>query len=365
MLFALLKASLHNTAADTELFTNAVKEDWDHCYKTSSKQGVLALAWDGVQTLPVELHPYKQLKFQWAMSVDKYEAKHRRYCQTAQELQKFYKEHGIVAVQMKGVGFSSYYNCPSHREGGDIDIYTYSADTSRMSHQEANDLADALMIKQGIEVETDHSYKHSNFFYNGISIENHKCFLNVQTHPKFLEKLDRILGKILNAREIDLYNGEYKITVPSNEFNSVFISCHAFQHYGDGIALHHLYDWAAIICKCGFKLPVEITEKYFLRAIAALTYLSNKFLGTDVDLSNYPSGYEKLADELLMEMLYPKFARVVPYRNPVSIFIEKSRRLLNRAKYSKSVLGAPILRTLCMSFIAHIYNPDKILSRGE
>ena len=363
MLFALLRASLHNSAAETVLFENVSKEDWGSCYKLATVQGVLALAWEGVLSLPVGLHPYKQLKFQWAMSVDKYEAKHKKYCSVAHELQQFYREHGIVAVQMKGVGFSSYYNCPSHREGGDIDIYTYSANAAKMSNKEANELADSLMGQQDIDVDI-HTYKHSNFDYKGIPIENHRCFVDLHTNPKFLGKLNEILDRLLNPEEVNLY-GEYKIIIPSKEFNTIFIPCHAFQHYGSGIALHHLYDWATILYKYGLNLPKEITEEYFLRAIAAFTHLSNKFLGTNIDVSTFPSGYEKLADEMLMEMLYPKFPKVLPKMNPVSIIYTKARRLFANARYSKKVLGSRITRTILNSFMTHISNPKNILNRGE
>lgn len=121
MLFDLLKSSLNNCAADTEVFK--------------------------------DLQPPKQLKFKWAMSVEKYESRHRRYCEAVHDLQQLFREHGIIAVQMKGVGFSAVYNQPHQREGGDIDIFTYSADTAKMSHLEANSLADKLMKQMGNHVE--------------------------------------------------------------------------------------------------------------------------------------------------------------------------------------------------------------------
>lgn len=55
------------------------------------------------------------------------------------------------------MGLSTYYPIPSHREGGDIDIFTYSADHSRKSDAEANRLADRLMEEKGIEVDFEHS----------------------------------------------------------------------------------------------------------------------------------------------------------------------------------------------------------------
>lgn len=364
MLFALLKSSLNNETAVESAFTGASQDDWKLCYNTAVKQGVLALAWEGIQTLPVDLHPQKQLKFAWAMSADKYEAKHRKYCQTVQELQQFYKEHGIAAVQMKGVGFSAGYNNPHHREGGDIDIFTYSADTAKMSHKQANDLADILMEQQGIKVEM-HGYKHSNFIFKGIPVENHKYFLNVQINRKLLGSLNELLHKVLEPREVELHNGEYKILVPSPQFNTIFISCHAFQHYGSGIALHHLYDWATIMKNHGLHLPDSVQNENFLRGIAAMTHLCNKYLGTVINLDSYPDGYEQMANEMLEEMLYPIYSKTVPYRNKFKILIYKTRKVLRSAKLASDVFGVSIIGRLMESFIAHIKNPSLIFYRGE
>ena len=364
MLFALLKGSLNNTAVEHEEFESASAQDWEQCCAIAAKQGVLALAWEGVQSLPMELQPPKQLKFKWAMSVDKYEARHRRYCQTVQELQQLYKEHGIVAVQMKGVGFSAEYSQPHHREGGDIDIFTYSADISRMSHREANSLADKLMEKMGNPVEM-HGYKHSNFYFKGITVENHKYFLNVQINRKFLGGLNELLHKVLEPGEVELYNGEYKLLVPSPMFNTLFISCHAFQHYGSGIALHHLYDWATILKNHGLHIPDEIKNEKFLRAIAAMTHLCNEYLGTQIPLDSFTHGYEEMSDEMLKEMLYPIYSKIVPHTGYAKIFIYKTKKVLRSAKLANDVFGASIFGRLLESFIAHLMHPSMIFGRGD
>ena len=364
MLFVLLKSSLNNAEAEPGVFVNASAQEWDQCCAIASKQGVLALAWKGVQSLPLELQPPKQLKFKWAMSVEKYEARHRRYCQAVQELQQLYSEHGIIAVQMKGVGFSAGYNRPQHREGGDIDIFTYSADCSKMSHREANSLADKLMEQMGNPVEM-HGYKHSNFYFKGIPVENHKYFLNVQINRRFLGGLNKLLHEVLLPHEVELYNGEYKILVPSPVFNTLFISCHAFQHYGSGIALHHLYDWATILKNHGLHIHHEVKNKKFLRAIAAMTHLCNLHLGTSIDLSGYPDGYEEMADEMLKEMLYPIYSKVVPYTGYAKIFIYKTKKVLRSAKLANDVFGASLFGRLMESFIAHLMHPSLIFGRGE
>ena len=364
MLFALLKGSLLNCNVEYKFFETATAQEWAECYAAASKQGVLALAWDGVQTLPLGFQPQKQLKFKWAITVEKYVARHRKYCQTVQELQQFYRDNGIVAVQMKGVGFSAGYNQPWHREGGDIDIFTYSTDTTKMSHREANSLADKLMVQMGNPVEM-HGYKHSNFFFKGIPVENHKYFLNVQINRKFLGGLNELLHKVLEPEEVELYNGEYKLLVPSPMFNTLFISCHAFQHYGSGIALHHLYDWATILKNHGLHIPDEIKNEKFLRAIAALTHLCNKYLGTSVDLCGYPDGYKEMSDEMLKEMLHPIYSKVVPHTGYAKIFFYKTKKVLRSAKLANDVFGASIFGRLMESFIAHVMHPSTIFGRGD
>ena len=140
MLFALLKASLHQQEVETECLHQASVDDWKQCYLLACRQGVMALTWDGVMKLPQELQPSKGLKLTWAMAVEAYEKKYARYCQTVAELSEFYQKQGIATVQLKGVGLSTYSSNPSHREGGDIDIFTFSADKNKMSEAKQTNL---------------------------------------------------------------------------------------------------------------------------------------------------------------------------------------------------------------------------------
>lgn len=140
MLFALLRSALHGTHADATIFAGITSEAWQECYRLSVRQGVMALAWDGLITLPTELQPPKSLKINWWLAVERCEKRYRYYCRVISDLSTFYATHGITAVQLKGVGFANNYPIPSHREGGDIDIFTYSADSSGLSDREANSL---------------------------------------------------------------------------------------------------------------------------------------------------------------------------------------------------------------------------------
>ena len=318
MLFALLRSSLHEREVETNFFQNVSERDWKQCYHLAIEQGVMALAWDGVMRLPKDLKPIRKQKLTWAMAVERYEAKYLRHCQIADELSALYASHGVEMVQLKGVGFSTLYPVPSHREGGDIDIYTYSSDKNKMSDQEANTLADTLMLEQGIEVDF-HSYKHSNFYYKGVPIENHKCFLNVKPVKEAL-LLNDILMRKLNPETVELVKG--------------------MKHYG-------------------WLVPEDVKDQRFVKGIKALNCLCNEYLGTDVPTK----GGETLANEMIQEILNPLYKEVIPPMSKLNVIIYKIRRLNHYFKLQSRVYTFTSKSRIWGSIKSHIRNPKTIFER--
>jgi len=355
MLFALLRVSLHEREPECSFFRDASGEDWKECHRLAADQGVAALAWDGVMKLPKALQPPLPVKVSWAAGVEAYEKRYLRYCSTVDEVSRFYAEHGICTMQLKGVGFSTLYPVPCHREGGDIDIFTYSADRSRMSDIEANQLADKLMQNQGIEVHTDHTPKHSNFYHKGIPFENHKTFLNVGSY-KVAAQAEKILRDCMHPERVPLAAGE--VLIPSAEFNTLFIALHAFQHYGSGLALHHLCDWAMILRGYGLRIPQELKDEKLLDGMAALTRLCNRYLG----FSQPVDGGERVAEEMMGEILSPRFATNLPTRNKMGVIIYKTRRLFHVHRLKSTILEQSLVKRVWGSVVAHVCHPSTIFN---
>lgn len=358
MLFALLRASLNQAEAEHAFFQHASDEDWKQCYRLAVKQGVMALAWDGILTLPASLQPYWDLKLIWALEVEKYEEVYAYYCRTIHELTTFYAKEGIRTLQLKGVGLSTYYPVPAHREGGDIDIYTFSADPSKMSDEEANSLSDKLMEQQGIEVEM-HSYKHSNFYYKGIPIENHKMFLDAKKHP-VIAQADAWLMERMKPTKVDLMDGTCQIWIPSSDFNTIFLAVHSLQHYGSGLSLHHLCDWAVLINRYGLVFPDELKDPCFVKAVAAMTCLCNRYLGTSIT-GKFAEG-EDFADEMLGEILYPKYPHkeAILVKGKWNILVYKTQRFLYTAKICNRVFYYPLWKRIWDSVVKHVRRPKTI-----
>lgn len=322
MLFALLRAGLHQCGIEREHFLNATEAEWRRCFSIAVRQGVAALAWSGIERLPADCTPPLNVKLSWGLKESEQTAKYRTHCLAASEMIKFLAEHGIATTVLKGVGLSRLYPVPAHRKGGDIDIYTYSADKSRMTDEEANQMADKLMFERASVMDDSQFKKHSQCIFNGVTFENHRMFLHV-AECMTTDKADRWLKDHRAIETVQLLDGECCIEVPSIDFDSVFIPLHAAQHYGQGLSLKHLCDWAMVLKQNGQKLPKEPYDKYFMKTINVLTQLCNQYLGTEISVSED----DELAEAMMQEIMHPPYFKRIPEGNSIRIrFI----RLMNR-----------------------------------
>ena len=337
MLLALLRAVLHQCEVETSYFEDSTAEDWLQCYRLAVQQGVPALAWGAIERLPKKYFPPLNIKLSWALLEEKQLEKYNAHSLAVNALTKLYAQHGIATLVLKGIGLSRLYPTPTHREGGDVDIYTYSADKNLMSDDEANNLANELMERQGVEV--DYSYKkvHSSFFYQGVRFENHNRFLNFETFTK-LADVEGWLKTNLCSQPVNLLDGACSIYVPSVAFERVFVSLHAAQHYGTGLSLRHLCDWAILAQQEDFKLPEELDNKYFLQVTNALSQITNRYLGTSIPVENYG----KLSEEMMKEIISPPFNWKVSYKNPLKAGWYKVRLKMHQLWLRHRLLGVSL-----------------------
>ena len=340
MLLALLRAVLHQREVEIGYFQQVTVDDWVQCYRLAVRQGVSALAWEGIERLPMENMPPLEVKLSWALLEKKQLVTYRKHCQVVNELTQLYAQHGIATVVLKGVGLSRLYPVPAHREGADIDIYTYSADKTRMTDEEANRLADKLIKEQGLFLDDLTFEKHSKFCYQGITIENHRMFLH-EAACLTTTKAEQWLEKHIETTSVELMGGEYRLEVPSVAFDRVFVTLHAALHYGEGLCLKHLCDWVLLMQQEDWKLSQELEDNYFKQVVTTLTLLCNQYLGLDMPVV----GEEKLADEMMREILCPPYFQKIPIddtlkshwlqlKNRVHIFRLK-RRLLGVSFWGK------------------------------
>jgi hypothetical protein len=154
---------------------------------------------------------------------------------------------------------------------------------------------------------------------------------------------------------------EGKVQIPSPSFNTLFIAFHALQHYGSGIALHHLCDWAMILKHNGLQLPPELESKPFRQGVYAMTQLCNRYLGTSVPVG----GGEKIAEAMMGEIMHPKFDSVVPDTNKFGIILYKIKRLLYTHKLKSCIFDISLKRRIWTAIIIHLRRPETIFGRNK
>ena len=161
-LFSLVRSALWNATLPSDLFMDMRDEDWKIIFKQASKQGLMGIAYDSLRKLPKELQCSSSFCLQWAVNVDAMENRYRKQYNALEQLAAFYAQYDIHILLLKGIGLSSYYPIPSHREGGDIDIYLFG------DFEKGN----RLMEEEGIAVDQGKAVNpiHSIFYFKGIPI---------------------------------------------------------------------------------------------------------------------------------------------------------------------------------------------------
>lgn len=96
---------------------------------------------DGMERLPEELRPPRDIRLRWALTAEEQEKRYRRQQKKAAKMAAAFAENGIRMLVLKGLGLSRDYPVPAHRECGDIDIYLFGA----------SDEGDRLLLQMGAQ----------------------------------------------------------------------------------------------------------------------------------------------------------------------------------------------------------------------
>lgn len=353
----LLCIAIGKCAAEAKEFEMLSGQDWKEVYKIASGQGVLALVWDGLKKLSAELLLPRELRLQWALNVEKIEKRFGWYTRAAGELSERLSERHIRIMLLKGLGMAALYPEPSHREGGDIDVWLFG------KYKEGNQWTE----DNGMDVNVDY-YKHSKFYYRRIPIENHQCFLNVKMYAidKYLEKRLFDILAVYPCMELPAPVG--KLWIPPANFNAVFLLRHAAVHFAsEGIVLRHFCDWALFWQKCGGDVDtpvfIKTLEKVDLLDFArAFTALAFDITGIDPCCCPIPPCENKLLYRRIQDEVWNIVWQDKPIgRSAFIVFLYKARRFFGSRWKHKLVHRSAFVSRIVYSVAEHLKHPSLIL----
>ena len=255
----LLRAGLWGTPADPSHFTKEAT-DWKQIYRIAKEQTVQVIVADGIETLPKENWPPKEIMLKFMMVKVKTSQMHTLLNTTLCQVVNALNAEGIPSVLLKGQGVAQNYRHPESRMCGDIDLYVGKENYKRAIEA----IAKLNPNGNAIGLETD---MHQHVTINGVEIEVHHTadHLSVRKHRKALDKwVNECMNLTITPVSTNTWNDlGTEITLPPHTYNAFFILHHAVRHLAsDGIGLRQICDWVRYLYTYGHEInTVELTEK--------------------------------------------------------------------------------------------------------
>lgn len=341
------------------------KVDWNKLFKLSIKQGINAIAIDGLQQLLKHPNYKKQLeevntasiqlkKMQWLATSLVCEQNYERHIRVMSELANFYKSHGIKILVAKGYGLSLNYPVPNHRPLGDIDIWLFG-------EQKKGDKA--LEIEKNVKIDYGHHH-HTIFNYKGATVENYSDFLCVPGHRKNAG-YEKLLKHLAYEESVKYQiNGE-EVYFPSANFNALFILKHSATHFASTeMNLRQLIDWGTFVYKhdkeVDWDMVKSVAKEYNLyRFMNCQNALCIDYLGFPADAFPLFERDEALEMRVINDIVFPEFNEDAPRGFINGLWFKYKRWKANSWKH-KITFPESLTETLLTQLVAHLLKPASL-----
>lgn len=236
VLFPLLRAGLYGIPVTLE--KNPTTKEWEEIFDMATRQGVEAVASEGLSFLSKESLPKKELLLQWIGVSLQQKQLYSLQRNLVDELCGVWEDAGIGVRELKGYSIGALYYAPDTRYSCDFDCI--------LTDYEAGNKVVEL---HGVEVNRDF-YKNSSFHWKDLYVENHQFCTPVRGN-KVMKGLERKLRKLLTEE-----TEEARVN-----FNALFLMEHAWAHFFENaLTLKHLCDWAVLRKKNGGLIDWNVFE---------------------------------------------------------------------------------------------------------
>ena len=271
--------------------------DWMQVYRLAKTQDLIGIVYSAIERLPKNQLPQMDLLMSWFGQVEYIQIMNEKYRKTAHELLDTLHLNGLKPVVLKGESCARYYPRPNLRALGDLDIYLldYGDASSIGGHEWAYEKGNRLAALLGAKVEL-HDYKHSQFVYKGLMVENHRLLTTARgkkVKKEFEAELQRLLDEEHEA-----------------QFEALFLTIHAFQHFMESkLSLRMLCDWTMFVEKryeeVDWTAYMEWMNRLCMTKFANVFWLIiKKYFAIKVGFSHFTVEDKKLARMLLDDTLY-------------------------------------------------------------
>ncbi len=349
--------------------------DFSALYSLAMSQGVVAIVWDEVMRaiaageIEVEKQPTRAQKMQWALAAEQVERKYLRQVQVIEKLARFFVEHNIKMMILKGYGLSLNYPVPNHRPCSDVDIWLfeeYKTSDGGIARRSAQQRADQL-LREHLNIAIDEDKHHHTVFYvDGVMVENHYDFLNIHAHHSN-RTIEARLQEFTQQPMAQVVVGEATVYLPSADFHALFMLRHSASHFAaERVVVRHLLDWKYFIEKHTQEIDWDAlkqiaTETNMHRFLDCMNALCIDKLGMSAECVPPFEREAKLVERVWSEILQPEFSEPQPkgagYLKSWSYMFR--RWWANRWKH-RIVYNEGLAKTFIVQVWSHLLKPKSL-----
>ena len=214
--------------------------DWKVLYVIAKKQALIGVLFYGIRRLPKELAPEQKLLMQWMVMAEQIRKQNIRLFQDSVKVCQNFENEGFANCILKGQGNALLYPDPYMRTPGDIDIYL--AGGRKRVMQYVNKVCPNQVMR----------YHHVDFPVMKTAIEVHFT-PSYMFFPIHNGRMQKWFGKVMDlqcSNVVTLPDGYGEITVPTMNFNVIYILSHLYRHvFTEGIGLRQLIDYYFVLVK--------------------------------------------------------------------------------------------------------------------
>ena len=151
------------------------------------------------------------------------------------------RQHHIEPVLIKGYSLAVLYPNPDMRESGDVDMYIGEKHYDEMIAVMKQQYPDAYWFSE------EHAGLHFTMVVDqqiDLAAEMHRVAMEFHSMPRADRAFQQFTEQQM-VRPRTLRVGQTDVTIPSKEFDALYILMHAWHHFeSSGVGLRQLADWA-------------------------------------------------------------------------------------------------------------------------
>ncbi|KGE14164.1 nucleotidyltransferase family protein [Sphingobacterium deserti] len=273
-------------------------EQWEKVLQLAVKHTVEGILFDGLNKLPLSLHPPKALLLRWTVRVDAIERRNVWMNKIIAAQARFFTTQNIQPILLKGQGLASCYPNPNHRICGDIDWY--------VEGREDNKALFSILQEQHLKPEKQAGFSFS-FLWKNCDTEIHQRLLDV--HNPFVKSYLKRLEHTERPRSITLELHKESVFLPSALLTYVQVNVHILKHLlSFGIGMRQLCDSARVCFQYAHKIDGEELRAVYRKLgiskwIDLLHILLVKYIGLETAKLPFPLPEDVQADWMMREIL--------------------------------------------------------------